>query len=450
MVKLANTLRSLNPVKVMVIGDLLLDTYTIGKARRISPEAPVAIVHVHHEEHRPGGAGNVVLNLVSLGAQVAVIGRIGNDWAGEVLCDALRKEGVVVEAIFKQESYKTPIKNRVIAENQQIVRVDFEQMTTLDEQLEQEIIESIPHLMQDVKAIAISDYGKGLLTPTLLQAIIQHANRHRILVITDPKGSDFSKYLGTTLIKPNLSEAYAAAGLPFQASLDLVAQKILHLTQAKTLMITRSEAGISLFESTGTRHDFPVHVKEVKDVTGAGDTVLAMLAYALANQLPYDSATQLCNIAASLAIEQVGCARVTLSDLAHRLFQRDMNHKVFDHEQVFVLREVLKKKPFHLLILQGIDELSQPLFQSIQRLTQTGHSLLVYIRDPQPSQIGIEMLASLKEVSFILIQQDNLKFLCREVQPEKAYAFEGQIFKEINVLSYLLDAWVTEEASISH
>lgn len=449
MVKLANTLRSLNPVKVMVIGDLLLDTYTIGKARRISPEAPVAIVHVHHEEHRPGGAGNVVLNLVSLGAQVAVIGRIGNDWAGDVLCHALQKEGVAIEAIFKQECYKTPIKNRVIAENQQIVRVDFEQMTALDEQLEQQIIDALPRLMQDVKAIAISDYGKGLLTPMLLQAIIQYANRHHILVITDPKGNDFSKYTGTTLIKPNLSEAFAAAGLPPHASLDLVAQKILHLTQAKTLMITRSESGISLFESTGARRDFPVHAKEVKDVTGAGDTVLAMLTYALANQLPYDAATQLCNVAASLAIEQVGCARVTLSDLAHRLFQRDMNHKVFDHEQLFVLREVLKKKSFHLLILQDIGELSLALFQSIQQLTQAGHSLLVYVRDPQPSQIGIEMLASLKEVSFILIQQDNLKFLCREVQPEKAYAFEDQVFKEINVLSYL-DVWVTEETSISY
>ncbi len=126
MVKLANTLSRLNSTKILVIGDMLLDTYTIGKARRISPEAPVAIVHVHQEEHRPGGAGNVILNLISLGAQVTAVGRVGKDWAGQALNEALQKEGVNTDSIVLQEAYRTPVKNRIIAENQQIVRIDHD------------------------------------------------------------------------------------------------------------------------------------------------------------------------------------------------------------------------------------------------------------------------------------------------------------------------------------
>ncbi|CAF24311.1 bifunctional ADP-heptose synthase [Candidatus Protochlamydia amoebophila] len=448
MVALANTLRDLKPVKVAVIGDFLLDTYTIGKAKRISPEAPVAVIHVHHEEHKPGGAGNVVLNLISLGAQVTAIGRTGKDWGGDVLCNVLSQEGVDTSAIFNQQRYRTPVKNRVIAENQQIVRIDFEEIVSLDAQLEQEIILAIPTFMHDVQAIAISDYGKGFLTDQLLKAIIDYANKNAILVVTDPKGHDFSKYTQTTLIKPNLSEAYAAVGLPPSAPLDLVAQKILHITQARLLMITRSEAGISLFEPSGTRQDFPVHAKEVKDVTGAGDTVLAMLTYALANKTTYSVAAQLCNVAAGIAIEQVGCARVTLSDVAYRLFQHDMKHKVFDHEQVFVLREVLKKNPFNLLIVQCIESISLSLFQSIQELTVGEQPLLIYVIDSEPSRLGIDMLASLKEVSFILIQQDNLKFLCSDVKPAKSYAYDGHHLQCVDPESYLLNVWLHDDLKL--
>jgi D-glycero-beta-D-manno-heptose-7-phosphate kinase len=425
MVKLANMLSRLNPVKILVIGDMLLDTYTMGKARRISPEAPVAIVNVLREEHRPGGAGNVVLNLLSLGAQVVAIGRVGKDWAGQTFTEALAKEKVDTRMIVVQEGYRTPVKNRIIADNQQIVRVDHEQVIPLNEPLEQFIIDQLPSFLAEVKVVAISDYGKGFLTTSLLEATIQEANRQGIPIITDPKGHNFHKYKGTTIIKPNLSEAYAAANLPSTAPLEDVASAVLKQSQSRLLMVTRSEAGISLFDDAGGRFDFPVQAKEVKDVTGAGDTVLAMLSHALANDLSYDEAAQLCNIAAGIAIEHVGCARITLSDLALRLFEHNMNHKVFDQEHLFVLQEILKQKKYNLLILKQVDQLTASLYQSIKILANDGESLLIYIENVDPKETFIDMLASLREVNFILLHLDSLKHLCQCAEPRAAYSFDG-------------------------
>jgi rfaE bifunctional protein kinase chain/domain len=425
MVKLANMLSRLNPAKILVVGDMLLDSYTMGKARRISPEAPVAIVNVQREEHRPGGAGNVILNLLSLGAEVVAIGRVGRDWAGQTLVDALKEEKVDTRLIVTQEGYFTPVKNRIIADNQQIVRIDHEQIVPLHESLEQYIIDHLPQLLEGVKVVPISDYGKGLLTSTLLAAIIQEANRLSIPIITDPKGHDFKKYKGTTIIKPNLSEAFAAAKLPPTAPLENAAAIVLEQCQAQMLMVTRSEAGISLFNDLGNRFDFPVHAKEVKDVTGAGDTVLAMLAHALANQLSYEEAAHLCNVAAGIAIEHVGCARVSLSDLALRLFEYNMSHKVFDQEHLFVLKEVLKRRAFNLLVLSQVDQLSPALFQSMKTMTQEKEALLVYIDDIEPRETFIDILSSLREVNFILLHLDSLKSLCQCAPPRRAYTFDA-------------------------
>ncbi len=426
MVKLANVLSRLNSAKILVIGDMLIDTYTMGKARRISPEAPVAIVNVQHEEHRPGGAGNVILNLLSLGAQVVAIGRVGQDWAGHTFIEALKKENVDTRMIVFQEAYFTPVKNRIIADNQQIVRIDHEQIISLNEALEQSIIDQLASVLQGVQVVAISDYGKGFLTSTLSTAIIQQSNLLGIPIITDPKGHDFRKYRGTTIIKPNLSEAYAAANLPSSTPLETVAAIVLPQCQAKLLMVTRSEAGISLFNDLGERVDFPVHAKEVKDVTGAGDTVLAMLAYAIANQLSYDEAAQLCNVAAGIAIEHVGCARITLSDLAWRLFEHNMSHKLFDQEHLFVLKEVLKRQPFNLLVLSQIKQLTIALFQSIKQIASEKAFLVLYIDDIESHEAFIEMLSSLREVDFIVLHLDSLKSLCQCAAPKTTYTFDAR------------------------
>lgn len=424
MVKLANVLSQLNQAKILVVGDLLLDIYTTGQIQRISPEAPVPVVHVQKEEYLPGGAGNVILNLLSLGAQVIVVGRIGPDKNGYLLKEILNKEGAFVESLWVQENYFTPVKNRLLVNQQQVVRIDHEQNIALAKDLEKNILESLPSLLQGIQAVAVSDYGKGLCTASLLKAIIEQAKQRQIPVITDPKGEDFSKYLGTTLIKPNLKEAYLAAKLPFDSPLEKVAHYLLNVTQAQWLMITRSEEGISLFERNKKRQDFPVIIKEVRDVTGAGDTVLAVLTYAIANQIAYDEATQLCNVAASLAIEQVGCARVTLSDLAERLLTNHQDYKIFNQEHLFVLKEVLKRHSYYLLVFSGSESPTLLLFQILKKFASRQAPLVVYIKEVKNNDLLLELLTSLKEVNFIVIHLESLQLLYQSVTPLESYSFD--------------------------
>lgn len=425
MVKLTSSLQRLEKIKALVAGDLMLDTYTIGKAKRISPEAPVAVVQVQKEERRPGGAGNVMLNLLSLGSDVIALGRIGGDTAGSSLLKAIQDEGVDARGIVVQEGYPTPVKNRIIAENQQIVRVDNERIEPLPEHLEQTIIEQIPLLLQNVKIVAISDYGKGTLTPKLLKALIAQARLMHIPIIADPKGMDFTRYAGSTVIKPNLSEAYAAARLSHDAPLEQVAERVLESSQAEALMVTRSEAGISIFHRLGGRYDFPVRVKEVKDVTGAGDTVLATLACAMANGLTLEEAAQLSNIAAGIAIERFGCARVTLSDLARRLLEDKTANKVFDDDHLFALNKALDG---HYSILLGIDSTHPPsasLFQTIQRFAgrESGY-LIVYIFQQAFSEDLANILVSFREVDFVIRQTHPNPHLSTCLRPNEIYLFK--------------------------
>lgn len=433
MVKLSGYFQRLGSTKVLVIGDLLLDSYTIGKAKRISPEAPVAVIQVQKEESRPGGAGNVILNLISLGAEVTAIGRVGYDSAGEILLDALSQEGVNIQGIIKQQGFPTPVKNRIIAENQQIVRVDHEQVAPIPETLEQKVMESLPKLMQDVQVIAISDYGKGFLSRILVAATIDLARSLGIPVIADPKGLDFTKYRGTTILKPNLSEAYTAANVSIDAPLELVANKLFQIIHAEILLITRSEAGMTAFFKNGEYEHFPVKIREVKDVTGAGDTVLAMLTYAIGNGLNIAEAAQLSNIAAGIAIEHFGCARVTLSQVARRLLEFDVVNKLFDEEHLFALQEILRNRKSSFLIISGSEGLTPTIFQSLRQLSlKEGWDVIVYIRDSQMSEEFINMLASLREVNFIMMNTTNLTNLCSSLQPDEIYWIEGHECRKID------------------
>ncbi len=309
----------LNPKKILVIGDFMLDVYTFGDVVRISPEAPVPVLRAKKESRKPGGAGNAILNLVSLGMEVSALGRVGNDTGGSSFLQELAKEGVDTRGVVCDPDFQTPLKNRMIAAGQQIVRIDYEETTPLNERLQQEVIDSLKRLFEKVEVIAISDYAKGFLTPKLLSEIMNLAQKMEIPVIVDPKGVDFTRYRGATLIKPNLSEAVGAARLGHEATLDDVAARILGDVDIKTLMVTRANEGISVFEKEVRRQDFPANVHEIKDVTGAGDTVLAVVTAALANGLNIGEAARLANVAAGIAIEQVGCARVSCADIALRL-----------------------------------------------------------------------------------------------------------------------------------
>ncbi|MGD0664788.1 MAG: bifunctional ADP-heptose synthase [Rhabdochlamydiaceae bacterium] len=426
MVKLSRIFSRLTSIRVGVIGDFMYDTYTTGKVRRISPEAPVSVLHVLKEEGRPGGAGNVALNLISLGAQVKAIGRVGSDIAGQSIVKALADECVSVEGIVTEAGYQTPVKNRLIADAQQVLRVDFESISTISENVEQEVVEKLPDLLDGIDILAVSDYGKGFLSPSLLMTVIEMAKARDIPVIVDPKGDDFARYQGATVLKPNLQEAYAAAKLSQQASLEQVAEALFKKVRIDLLMITRSEAGISLFSREGKRHDFPVRSKEVKDVTGAGDTVLAMVSVALGNKLEVADAAQLANIAAGIAIERLGCARINLSDLASRLLEFDVDNKVFDEDHLFALQQALKGKHYLVLGIHSTQGITTALFRSIRQLAVKDPDtlLIVYVRDSDPDEEFISLLSSLAEVDFVVLKCESLKNLCEIIHPQEVFLID--------------------------
>lgn len=444
MVKLIGMFSRFNPVHVLVIGDFMLDTYTTGKVKRISPEAPVSILHVQKEESRPGGAGNVVLNLISLGATVTAVGRIGYDAAGTELIRSLKKEGADVESLFLQKDFKTPVKNRLIADAQQILRVDFEAVVPIPTDLEQQVIEQIPSLLESVQIVAVSDYAKGFLSPFLLKKLIEMAKERNIPVIVDPKGEDFAKYRGATVIKPNLTEVYAAAKATQETSLDSVAATTLKNCDVELLLITRSEAGIALFDRAGHRFDFPVRSKEVKDVTGAGDTVLAMISVALANNIDIRYAAQLANIAAGIAIERLGCARIDLSDMAERLLEYDVDNKVFDEEHLFALQQALQGKRYSVLGLDSASGMTTALFTSIRKLScrDAEKKLIIYLSDNNPDEEFVSLLSSLAEVDFIVLKCESLKNLCEIIHPYEVHVIEKDKMVALEGVEKLLTSHV--------
>ncbi len=442
MVKLVGMLSRFCPANILVIGDFMLDTYITGKVKRISPEAPVPVLLVQREESLPGGAGNVVLNLISLGAKVKAIGRIGRDDAGGTIRSELEKMGVDVSGLFIEKGFKTPVKNRLIADAQQVLRVDFETYSTIAEDLEQTVVDQLPTLLENIQIIAVSDYGKGFLSRSLLMALFEMAKARNIPVIVDPKGDDFSKYQGATVLKPNQTEAYAAAKMTNDVHLDQVSAKILHSCNVDMLLITRSEQGMSLFDRQGERFDFPVRSKEVKDVTGAGDTVLAMISIALANGLDIKHAAQLANIAAGMAIERLGCACIHLADMAKRLLEYDVENKIFDEEHLFALQQALKGKRFIVLGLESNYGMSTVLFRSIRKLSgkEDEKKLIVYVRDNEPDEEFVSLLSSLAEVDFIVLKCESLRNLCEIMQPDAVYSIEKGLLTPLDHHFALLPA----------
>lgn len=432
MVKLSGTLSHFQSVQALVIGDFMLDTYTTGRVKRISPEAPVPVMEVIRKESRPGGAGNVVLNLTALGAKVVCLGRIGADSEGVQMKLCLSQDGVDLQGLLIEDNYSTPVKNRLIADSQQLLRVDQETITPISPAFEKKIIALLKKLITQVKVVAISDYGKGFLTPSLIAQTIALAKKAKIPVIVDPKGMDFRKYKGATILKPNLAEAIAASQLGPSASIDDVAKRIMEISDVDLLLITRSEAGMSLFDREEMRRDFPVRSREVLDVTGAGDTVLAVISAALANQLDISSAVELANIAAGIAIERLGCAQVTISLLARRLLEYDTDTKIFDDTHTFALMQVLKDKSYSLLVLPKGQKMSNALFRSLRGLkAKEKQELIVYVSDSDPEDEFIHFLSSLQDVDYIILQSESLKKLCESIQPREMFILKGETLKEL-------------------
>lgn len=304
------------PRTVAVLGDLILDQYTFGSVQRISPEAPVPVVEMGRTEFRPGGSGNVLLNLGSLGMRCLSFGRVGRDAEGERLAGILAGQGLDTSRLLVSGEVPTTLKNRVVAQHQQILRLDRETVRPLSPLEERRVLDDLVDALPEVDALVCSDYGKGFLTDGLLAGALAEARKRGVPSVVDPKSSDFRRYRGATVITPNRKEALAAA--PLAAGLEEAARHLLEAAGLDFLLITLSEDGIALFEPGPgglAERRFPVRVQEVLDVTGAGDTVVAVLASCLANRLPRDFACRLSNVAAGFVVGHFGAATVDLATL---------------------------------------------------------------------------------------------------------------------------------------
>jgi D-beta-D-heptose 7-phosphate kinase/D-beta-D-heptose 1-phosphate adenosyltransferase len=319
-------------IRALVIGDLMLDEYLWGKAERISPEAPVQVVDVQSEDIRLGGAGNVVNNLVALGCRVAVCSITGRDDNGSLLMDIFARMGVETAGLFDEPSRRTGKKTRVIAAHQQIVRIDRESRDPITAESEEAILAFLEREGSAFQVFVVSDYLKGVLTDRVLQTIIAVGRRLGIPVIIDPKGSDYGKYRGATIITPNRKEAEQAARLPIvdDASLQSAGASLLADLQLSAVLITRSEAGMSLFRADGSALHVPTVAREVYDVTGAGDTVLAVLSLGLAAGMSMEDAATLANAAAGIAVGKLGTSTVTPAEIMAEVARehRDSDNKI--------------------------------------------------------------------------------------------------------------------------
>jgi rfaE bifunctional protein kinase chain/domain len=308
--------------RVLVIGDLMLDQFVWGDVSRISPEAPVPIVRVRRQEGRPGGAGNVVTNVVALGGRADACGLVGDDLAGRALATALASGGGGLAGVVRSRALATTAKTRVIAHSQQVVRFDQDpDANGIPARIATRLRAWVSAHARRYQVIVVSDYGKGVVTPELLADLAALRKRHGFAYVIDPKRPNFAHYRGASLVKPNLGEASVAAGIDIEdrASLASAGSELLRRWEADAILISRGEEGMSLFKPKARAQHFPTAAQEVYDVTGAGDTVLAACALALASGGTFEEAARLANHAAGVAVGKVGTATVTARELVRAL-----------------------------------------------------------------------------------------------------------------------------------
>ena len=306
---------------MLVIGDLILDEFIWGNVRRISPEAPVPVVEVESESLRLGGSANVVNNLIALGCKVSLCGVVGQDENAEKLLGILDEMNVDCSGIVKKKDRPTAIKTRVIAQHQQIVRFDREKPSLISDYSRNKIVDYVKKGLKDIDAVIISDYGKGVISEKILSKIIPYINEKKIPIAVDPKPINFPYYQGVTVITPNHHEASTAAEIEAENQKEIISAgtKLCAKQNSDAILITRGENGMSLFERDGDITHIPTMARDVYDVTGAGDTVISVMALSLASGASLKEAAVMANHAAGIVVGKLGTTPATNKELAEAL-----------------------------------------------------------------------------------------------------------------------------------
>ena len=416
--------------RVLVVGDLMLDRYWHGPTSRISPEAPVPVVHVKQDEQRAGGAGNVALNIAALGAKASLLGFTGEDEAAVVLETLLKKAGVL--CLFQgMPHHPTITKLRVMSRHQQLIRLDFED--GFHDVNSETLLHHYHAEMMQSQVVVLSDYGKGTLND--VQPFIRLAKQLKKPVLVDPKGADFSIYKQATLLTPNLSEFEAVVGVcrDEQQIVERGANLLTEL-ELEALLVTRGEQGMSLLSKDAEPLHLPTHAREVFDVTGAGDTVISVLAASLAAKKSLAEATQLANIGAGIVVGKMGTATVNTEELATALHGPRAHHKgVGTLDVVLKERAAAKQNGEKIVATNGCFDILHPgHVRYLQQAKALGDRLVVLVNSDASVQRlkgperpvnkldhRMEMLAALECVDWVVeFEDDTPKAVIDQLLPD--------------------------------
>ena len=450
--------------KILVIGDLIIDQYLWGACERISPEAPVQIINVENESTALGGAGNVINNLKALGSKADIISVVGECRASEELIDLLKTIDVSTKYLVTQKNRLTSKKSRIIAGNQQVIRYDLEITDEINNNSQKTILKLFESIIENYEVILLSDYGKGLLTNNLTKSLIKIANDNNKKILVDPKGLDYSKYKDAYLLTPNKKEAGEATHsiINDKKSLETAIIKLKKQCNLKVSLITLSEQGVAVFDKKLQIH--PTSAIEVFDVTGAGDTILASLGFALASKKSIDDAIKFANLASGVVVGKVGSATASLNEIIEyesSLKKLNSNEHIKTWGEISKIICELKKKNRKIVFTNGcFDILHIGHIKYLEQAKNYGDILIVGLNSdksvqelkgndrPVNNQIDRSyILASLAVVDYVIIfNEDSPLELIKLIEPDilvKGADYKGkkvagqEIVKELKLVKFI-------------
>lgn len=392
--------------RVLCVGDLMLDRYVYGRVERISPEAPIPVLHTQRETATLGGAGNVVRNIAALGGEVDIVGVIGKDQTGDDVTEEFNALPGVTAHLLTDPSRPTTQKTRYVADRQQLLRADYENATPILLDIEQKLLEQISASMKDCKAVILSDYAKGVLTPKVISETIRLAREAGKIIIVDPKGRDFARYSGATYLTPNRKELSEAVGkkITSTAIAEAEARALMNEMHIDNILVKLGSEGVCLVCKNQPALHLQTKAREVFDVSGAGDTVAATLALALASDFTPSEAAELANTAGSLVVGKVGTASVTRDEIARELMHgkaRLANDKIVGFASIADIAERWRKMGLKVGFTNGCFDLLHPGHISLLNQARASCDKLV---------VGLNSDASIK----------RLKGQARPIQNETA------------------------------
>lgn len=422
--------------KILVVGDLIIDEYLWGSSDRISPEAPVQIVKIQEDDIVLGGAGNVINNLKALGAKVDVISVIGDCLSSKKLKDLLKKIKVSTRYLTVQKDRITSKKSRIISAKQQVIRFDRESTDQINDNSKESVLDNFRSIVTNYDVILLSDYGKGIFTHELTQAIIECSNSFGKKVLIDPKGTNYKKYKGAYLLTPNKKEAIEATSIDIndKSTLSRAILELKLLCDLEVSLITLSEGGIAVYDQELRLH--PTTTKEIFDVTGAGDTVLASLGFAIASGVKIDDAVKFSNLAAGVVIGKIGSATASINEIIEyesSINKSSINNHIKTKNQIKSLVKDLKERGQKIVFTNGcFDLLHVGHISYLEKAKSFGDILIVGVNSDSSVRaikgkdrpINVEsdrayILASIEVVDYVVIFNENTPYnLIKVIKPD--------------------------------